>query len=365
MIQARYNLPLVNIGFGNHGGVGAKAGGKFEFMNSHILVSNLSKKSEEVRDYPYKPFGGMKASGHLFNEFFFELIAKAGLNKDEFEKGKWGYQDQFYVKEIPIDAATLPIDNAIESIRKEILSCFRRFSHPYLAFVISLGDHAAYTVNDVVSCDDWSKFEDEEIIPLSAIYLHEANQIYILYNNDFCPTLDLHAMSVDEAKERVAAFILEKFDNFERKCEIITGRGNHSVGNYSILKARLPTWLDSPELCPFVKKHFFDRKNGGGSCTIFLLESPMIVLDGANQQENIQLVMKSILAESERGGCRLSFSLKDANCDGIIRLALTQLLKSDKWPVFYFRKLKGQVLWGRVPSSSGNRNFLAEFVCIS
>jgi len=335
--------------------------------DSHLLISNLSKKSEEVRDYPYKPFGGKKAGGHLFNDVFFELIAKAGLNKDDFEKGKWGYQDQLYVKEISIDTNNLPIDNAIEYIRKEILSRLRKVSQPYLVFVISLGDHAAYTINDVVSCDDWTNFKTKEKIPIGAIYLHEANQIYILYNNDFCPTLDLHDMSVDEAKEKVTKFIVEKFDHFEPKCEIITGRGNHSLGNYCILKALLPSWLNSPELRPLIRKHFFDKNKGGGTCTILLVESPLIVLNGTNQQGNIEIVMESILAESERGGCRLSFSLKDEaqNRDVIIMLALSQLPKSDKWPVFYFRKLNGQLIWGRVPSSSGDRNFLAEFVCIS
>jgi hypothetical protein len=332
------------------------------------MITNLSKKSEEVRDYPYKPFGGKKAGGRLFNEVFFELIAKAGLNKDDFDKGKWGYQDMLDVSEIPIDTNTFPIESAIAHIRKEILSFrVRKASQLYLVFVVSLGDHAAYTIDDVVSCDNWKKFETKEMIPIGAIYLHEANQIYILYKNEFSLTLDLHDMSVDEAKEKVTKFILEKFDHFEPKCEIITGRGNHSVGNYCVLKAQLPSWLKSPELCYCVKKHFFDKNKGGGVCTILLVESPIIVLDGTNQQENIKIVMDSILAESERGGCRLSFSLKDAaqNRDVIIVLALSQLPKSDQWPVFYFRKNAGQLIWGRVPSNVDDKNFLAEFVCIS
>ena len=84
--------------------------------------------------------------------------------------------------------------------------------------------------------------------------------------------LDLHGLSVQEAQEKVINFITEKYNNFETKCTIITGRGNHinANGSSGVLKQMLPIWAQSTELKSYIKNIKLD--NGGGVYKIKLIE---------------------------------------------------------------------------------------------
>ncbi len=55
----------------------------------------------------------------------------------------------------------------------------------------------------------------------------QENRLYLCFYNNARSMLDLHGMSSKEAFERCSHFIQEKFNNSEKECTIITGRGNH------------------------------------------------------------------------------------------------------------------------------------------
>jgi hypothetical protein len=74
--------------------------------------------------------------------------------------------------------------------------------------------------------------------------------------------IDLHGKSLTEAKHYVTATIQDAIKQRISFLRIITGKGNHinKSGNRGVLYKRLPTWLEHPELKPFIES--IEHKEG-------------------------------------------------------------------------------------------------------
>ncbi len=85
--------------------------------------------------------------------------------------------------------------------------------------------------------------------------------------------LDLHGLTVDEARERLAAFVAGQRDH-ERRCVlIIHGKGLRSPGGRSVLKAFVHDWLDGHRaIATFCTA--LPRDGGDGAVYALLKPSP-------------------------------------------------------------------------------------------
>ena len=59
--------------------------------------------------------------------------------------------------------------------------------------------------------------------------------------------LDLHGMTVDQAREALAVFLQDCLQHRKRWLLIIHGKGHRSQSNYPVLKTRLNSWLQQYE----------------------------------------------------------------------------------------------------------------------
>lgn len=83
--------------------------------------------------------------------------------------------------------------------------------------------------------------------------------------------LDLHGgLSEKDAFAKTVSFIEDKFNNFEERCRVITGRGNHinSNGTRGVLFKAFPNWVETPKLKQLIKE--FVPAPDGGSYAVFL-----------------------------------------------------------------------------------------------
>jgi len=82
-------------------------------------------------------------------------------------------------------------------------------------------------------------------------------------------TLDLHGMSQSDAREALRRFIKSSHARGKRCLLVITGKG--APGRPSVLKARVPEWLDEEPLGPLVLKMAQARRHGGEGAVYVLL----------------------------------------------------------------------------------------------
>ena len=90
--------------------------------------------------------------------------------------------------------------------------------------------------------------------------------------------LDLHGCTEDAAFEMVVDFIKNSYLKQLRCVRIITGKGRHVEDNFdffqarSVIKDRVPQWLNMPEIRPLILAiNHPQPKNGGNGAILILL----------------------------------------------------------------------------------------------
>ena len=329
-LRKSFSYPI-SIGSGNGGAEGIKVDGKYEKYNSFLRISNYTKKEQEAREFPYKKFGGTFNESQVNLRTFYNIMARVGFTEDDFAKGKYGYQDQIYVKPVRLKNKVLG-ECAIE-MKENILSTLERVTQPYVAFILELDKNVPYTLLELRSYKGRESFF-HEIEPLAKIVEQEENRIYIVYYNDKRSTLDLHELALNEAKEKVANFIKEKYNNFEIECTIIPGRGNHvnSNGSSGVLNQMLPIWAGSPELKPYVKD--INLCNGGGLYKINLIEPVHITLTSNEFEEDVEKVSYFISSQNEKGQNRLKIIHDNQPSEYIDKVFFEVMRRSSSTPSF-------------------------------
>lgn len=81
--------------------------------------------------------------------------------------------------------------------------------------------------------------------------------------------LDLHHMSVEQARRELLSFIDESLRHEVRTVLILHGKGEKNPGQHAILKSHLAVWL--PELPGVMAAHSAQRHHGGTGAVYVLL----------------------------------------------------------------------------------------------
>jgi DNA-nicking Smr family endonuclease len=83
--------------------------------------------------------------------------------------------------------------------------------------------------------------------------------------------LDLHGLTLDEAKDRFEAFIREAQKQGFNCVRIVHGRGKHSASEPAVLKTHLTRWLSSRKMRRAVVAFASARWTDGGSGAVYVL----------------------------------------------------------------------------------------------
>jgi DNA-nicking Smr family endonuclease len=83
--------------------------------------------------------------------------------------------------------------------------------------------------------------------------------------------IDLHGATRDEARDRVARFIVESRRAGRRCVLIVHGRGHHSKDQIPVLKQAVRTWLERGQLARSVLAFATARPSDGGAGAVYVL----------------------------------------------------------------------------------------------
>jgi DNA-nicking Smr family endonuclease len=83
--------------------------------------------------------------------------------------------------------------------------------------------------------------------------------------------VDLHGLRQDEAKERVARFLLESRRAGKRCVLIVHGRGLHSKDQLPVLKQAVRSWMERGQLARSVLAFATARPSDGGAGAMYVL----------------------------------------------------------------------------------------------
>jgi DNA-nicking Smr family endonuclease len=83
--------------------------------------------------------------------------------------------------------------------------------------------------------------------------------------------VDLHGATREEARDRVARFILESRRAGRRCVLIVHGRGNHSKDQIPVLKQAVRTWLERGQIARSVLAFATARPTDGGAGAVYVL----------------------------------------------------------------------------------------------
>lgn len=83
--------------------------------------------------------------------------------------------------------------------------------------------------------------------------------------------VDLHGLTRDEARDRVARFLLESRRAGRRCVLIVHGRGNHSKDQIPVLKQAVKSWLERGQIARTVLAFATARPTDGGAGAVYVL----------------------------------------------------------------------------------------------
>ena len=83
--------------------------------------------------------------------------------------------------------------------------------------------------------------------------------------------VDLHGLTREEARERVARFLLDSRRAGHRCILIVHGRGNHSKDSIPVLKQAVRTWLERGQFARTVLAFATARPSDGGAGAVYVL----------------------------------------------------------------------------------------------
>jgi DNA-nicking Smr family endonuclease len=226
--------------------------GVYAKYHKEICLINRSKKLDEAQNvFAYRLFGGKIDESQVDMRIFYELMVSSGIKAEDFEEGKYGFQEKILVK--PVKLKESDLSTCSTEVLDMIEGTLKKTHQPYVTFVFELSEKASFRVQDI-------KPHRIREFHIPTIIDEEGRRLYMCFINDQRKTLDLHGMSYDEAFEKTKAYLQEKFDNYEDICTVITGRGNHENNNGSrgVISSAFPGWMKSKEFKPLVK-HFVQR----------------------------------------------------------------------------------------------------------
>lgn len=285
----------IGVGGGNDGARGDRVDGVYELYHSYLSLSNHTLAEEIVRSYcQYHWKGGTIDDDLISVRTFYNLMVRAGFRKEHFEAGKTGLQGRILV--LPVQLKKMRVGACQREIRELILSTLEKAKERYVAFVFNPPKGAGFTINDLLN-DKNDPIRDclHEYYVLATIHEPEEQRLYSCLRNDRRPTLDLHAPNktspiggIDRmgGYELLKSFLLEKFINFERSCNICTGWGaGRTDGEPGYFVKQLPNWLKEPEIKPMIKRCIL--MNGGGMYKIIFNEPIICDLSYPEMTNNV------------------------------------------------------------------------------
>lgn len=81
--------------------------------------------------------------------------------------------------------------------------------------------------------------------------------------------IDLHAMTQNQAYDRLYAFLAETRSSGHRHVLVVTGKGR-SLGSEGVLKRMVPVWLASPRFADLVSGYASASRHHGGEGAIYV-----------------------------------------------------------------------------------------------
>ena len=92
--------------------------------------------------------------------------------------------------------------------------------------------------------------------------------------------IDLHAMTQDQAHDRLYAFLADTRSQGCRHVLVVTGKGR-SLGSEGILKRMVPVWLNSPRFSGLVSGYSSASRQHGGEGAIYIRLRKLARADGS------------------------------------------------------------------------------------
>jgi DNA-nicking Smr family endonuclease len=83
--------------------------------------------------------------------------------------------------------------------------------------------------------------------------------------------VDLHGLTREEARDRVARFLLDSRRAGRRCVLIVHGRGNHSKDSIPVLKQAVRSWLERGQIARTVLAFATARPSDGGAGAVYVL----------------------------------------------------------------------------------------------
>lgn len=92
--------------------------------------------------------------------------------------------------------------------------------------------------------------------------------------------IDLHAMTQDQAHDRLYAFLADTRSQGCRHVLVVTGKGR-SLGSEGVLKRMVPVWLNSPRFSGLVSGYSSASRQHGGEGAIYIRLRKLARADGS------------------------------------------------------------------------------------
>lgn len=92
--------------------------------------------------------------------------------------------------------------------------------------------------------------------------------------------IDLHAMTQDQAHDRLYTFLADQRSRGARHVLVVTGKGR-SLGSEGVLKRMVPIWLNSPRYAGLVSGYSSASRHHGGDGAIYIRLRKLARPDGS------------------------------------------------------------------------------------
>ena len=92
--------------------------------------------------------------------------------------------------------------------------------------------------------------------------------------------VDLHAMTQDQAHDRLYVFLADQRARGARHVLVVTGKGR-SLGSEGVLKRMVPVWLSSPRFAELVSGYASASRHHGGEGAIYVRLRRLARADGS------------------------------------------------------------------------------------
>ena len=226
-----------------------------------LKLTNYTKRENDAKIFPRRVFGGQFDEELINSDTLNNLLARSGLQPEDFEKGKHGFTEKVFCKSIQLEH-----DESVEAAQNELRAKIdeelvkvgkktktRDINYQYVVLVFQLPKRDDLPFNQIEVHDVKNPNYARENSIIGQIDHNSERRIYVCLKNEARLVIDLHQHSVPEALDKVEDFVRTKWERYEESCEIITGAGIHSaVMGESLLQQRIKPWLESRKMSMYV-----------------------------------------------------------------------------------------------------------------